>query len=232
MAKNNNSIPTEDSMDGYSLRKEEFKNRILDAAETLILETGDVSFSTRDLAKNAGVSFATPFNHFGSKLGVLDAIIERSLTLMPRTPAQRAGDSVDRLLTGVHPAITYYSKQSKLYRPIYGAVLGRTTDIRNSGSPSLVRAIAMWRHSLVDAKSEGLIAKGRNIDLIADLIEHNWIGSVLSWIHHSLSAEDWRNLFSYNVALTLCGIVTEERRPKLLKSVASLEKQLRHLSRA
>lgn len=217
-------------MDGYSLRKEEFKNRILDAAEALILEIGDVSFSTRDLAKNAEVSFATPFNHFGSKLGVLDAIIERSLTRMPQTAPQTAGDSIDGLLTGAHPAISYYSKQSKLYRPIYAAVLGRTSDIRDSKSPSLVRAIAMWRQSLFDAKSEGLIAKGRNIDLIADLIEYNWIGSVFSWIHHSLSAEEWRNLVSYNVALTLCGIVTEERRPKLLKSVASLEKQLHHLS--
>ncbi len=230
MTKNMKLAPTENSVDGYSLRKEEFKNRILDAAEALILETGDVSFSTRDLAKSADVSFATPFNHFGSKLGVLDAIIERSLTRMPQSKNQRVGDSIDGLLTAVHPAINYYSKQSKLYRPIYGAVLGRTSDIRNSGSPSLMRAIAMWRQSLLDAKSEGLITKSRNIDLIADLIEYNWIGSVFSWIHHSLSAEEWRNLVSYNVALTLCGIVTEERRPKLLKSVASLEKQLHHLN--
>lgn len=42
-------------------RGEPVRNRVIDAAERL-LRDGKAEFSMRDLATEAGVSFATPFN--------------------------------------------------------------------------------------------------------------------------------------------------------------------------
>ena len=86
-------------LEGYVVRHGEFRNRILDAAEALIAETGDTSFGTRELAIRAGVSAATPFNHFRSKRGILSAIVERSLEQLgaQREPPTRVGDPLERI---------------------------------------------------------------------------------------------------------------------------------------
>jgi len=52
----------------------ERRERILDAARKLMRRTGGTGFTMRALAKEAGVSLATPYNLFRSKSGVLYAL--------------------------------------------------------------------------------------------------------------------------------------------------------------
>jgi AcrR family transcriptional regulator len=55
-------------------------DRVLDAAERLIREGEFHSASVEALAAEAGISRATVFNRFGSKLGVVEALVERCFT--------------------------------------------------------------------------------------------------------------------------------------------------------
>ena len=52
-------------------------DRVLEAAERLIREDAFHSATMDELAEAAGVSRATVFNRFGSKLGVLQALFTR-----------------------------------------------------------------------------------------------------------------------------------------------------------
>src|ERR1041385_1026819 len=52
----------------------ERRERILDAARKLMRRAGGTGFTMRALAKEAGVSLATPYNLFRSKAGVLYAL--------------------------------------------------------------------------------------------------------------------------------------------------------------
>jgi AcrR family transcriptional regulator len=54
-------------------------NRVLDAAERLIREDWFHTATMDELAAAAGVSRATVFNRFGSKLGVLQALFTRAM---------------------------------------------------------------------------------------------------------------------------------------------------------
>jgi AcrR family transcriptional regulator len=54
-------------------------NRVLDAAERLIREDAFHTATMDELAAAAGVSRATVFNRFGSKLGVLQALFARAM---------------------------------------------------------------------------------------------------------------------------------------------------------
>ena len=58
---------------------EETRELILKAAEKLFAAKGLQSVSMQDIADEAGVSRATVFNQFGSKILLLDAITARSL---------------------------------------------------------------------------------------------------------------------------------------------------------
>jgi len=53
------------------------RERILDSAEELFAERGIVETSLRALTRHAGVNLAAVHYHFGSKEGLLDAVVER-----------------------------------------------------------------------------------------------------------------------------------------------------------
>jgi AcrR family transcriptional regulator len=63
----------------YARRRTSTKSvdSVLDAAERLIREGEFHSATVETLAEEAGISRATVFNRFGSKLGVLEALVER-----------------------------------------------------------------------------------------------------------------------------------------------------------
>lgn len=55
------------------------RQKILDAAETLIIEHGFAATSLRAIAKTAGVNLAATHYHFGSKQGLLAAVFHRRM---------------------------------------------------------------------------------------------------------------------------------------------------------
>ena len=57
------------------------RERVLLAAEHLLAK-GSAEFSMRELAAEAGVSFATPFNQFGSKSAIMHALSARLIETM------------------------------------------------------------------------------------------------------------------------------------------------------
>ncbi len=58
---------------------EKTRNKILDAAETLIIEHGFAATSLRAIANEAGVNLAATHYHFGSKQGLLAAAFHRRM---------------------------------------------------------------------------------------------------------------------------------------------------------
>ena len=66
----------------YTRRRTNAKSvdSVLEAAERLIREGEFHSTTVEALAEEAGISRATVFNRFGSKLGVLEALVERCFT--------------------------------------------------------------------------------------------------------------------------------------------------------
>lgn len=72
-------------------------DRILDAAEALFAVRGLNGTSVRDIARDVGVTPASLYNHFASKLAIYDAVLERAFvplyTLMRELPAREHTES-------------------------------------------------------------------------------------------------------------------------------------------
>lgn len=66
---------------GKRLRRtaEEAQKQILDAAEELLCTAGPAGIRLQDVAKTVGVSHPTILHHFGSRGGLVQAVIERSM---------------------------------------------------------------------------------------------------------------------------------------------------------
>src|SRR4029453_932199 len=94
---------------------EPLRQRVIDAAERLLRE-GKADFSMRDLAAEAGVSFATPFNQFGSKAAIMHALWERRIgTVMKRFAKQQSLPyAADRVLLATRIAAELMLEEPKV----------------------------------------------------------------------------------------------------------------------
>lgn len=134
-------------------RGEPIRQRVIDAAERLLRE-GKADFSMRDLAAEAGVSFATPFNQFGSKAAIMQALAERRIDTMAKRFAEQPPlpHAVDRVLLAIGIAAAGMLEEPRVNRAVMGWI-GTAGPIPGN---ALAHSTALWRLALGDG--EGLIA--------------------------------------------------------------------------
>lgn len=134
--------------------------RIIDAAERL-LRQHKTAFSMRDLAAEAGVSFATPFNQFGNKHAIMQALSARRIAVMEArySAAAPSGDAIQRVLLAVDTATAVMLEEPDVNRAVMGW-LGTGGSV-----PGNVRAhsTALWALAL--GKGDGLTPIGREYAL-------------------------------------------------------------------
>src|SRR5271165_2303383 len=58
---------------------EEARSAILDAAERLLVASGPAGIRLQEVAADVGVSHPTVLHHFGSREGLLEAVVARAL---------------------------------------------------------------------------------------------------------------------------------------------------------
>src|SRR4051812_37568164 len=104
-----------------NIRGEPLRQRVIDAAERL-LRGGKADFSMRDLAAEAEVSFATPFNQFGSKAAIMHALSGRRIDVMEARflAALPAGDAAHRVLLAVDVAAAVMLEEPGVNRAVMG----------------------------------------------------------------------------------------------------------------
>ena len=105
-------------------RGEPLRQRVMDAAERL-LRRGKADFSMRDLAAEAGVSFATPFNQFGSKAAIMHALSGRRIDTMAQRFAEMSApaDAAGRVLLAIDTAVEVMLEEPEINRAVMGLSL-------------------------------------------------------------------------------------------------------------
>jgi AcrR family transcriptional regulator len=136
------------------------RERVLDAAERLLAQ-GDATFSMRELAQEAGVSFATPFNQFGSKGAIMLALSERRIAAMRArlTAAALPGAAVDRVMLAVEIAASVMLEKPAVNR----AVMGSIGALADAPGDVFAQSSSLWREAL--GEGEGLAPETGDVAL-------------------------------------------------------------------
>lgn len=132
---------------GTKRRGEPVRQRVLNAAEHL-LRDGKAEFSMRDLASQAGVSFATPFNQFGSKPAIMHALsgrrIDAMMTRFDATP--QPPQAADRVALAIDIAVAVMLDEPIVNRAVMawiGTGSAASGEVRSNST-------ALWAHALAD----------------------------------------------------------------------------------
>jgi AcrR family transcriptional regulator len=188
------------------------RERVLAAAESL-LGNGAAEFSMRDLAAAAGVSFATPFNQFGSKLAIMHALSARLIEQMHKraSAASLSADASERVLEVVTIAASVMLEKPQVNRAVRGAVGSagaESGDVR-------ARSRALWADALGDA--EGLVSATRDLGraVLPEQLAIAFRGTLSFWTAGEIPDEDLQPEAIAAAASLLFGFVENARRGQL-----------------
>ena len=117
----------------------ETRDRLLLAAAELMHESGEPTVSTRAVCERAGVEAPTLYHHFGSKQGLIDAVIQHGFNqyVEPEPDQDGALDPIDAIRHGWDRHVRFGLENPRFYALLYGNVeRGRPCAIT---SPALAR---------------------------------------------------------------------------------------------
>ena len=191
---------------------------VLDAAERLLRKGELGEFSMRALAAEAQVGFATPFNHFGSKNAIMQALSARLVGRMlarfnETTPPS---DAFGRVLAMGAISTGLLLDQPEIYRAVVASV-GAVQP-----TPSAVRSDSesLWARAVGDA--EGIVPELRAFaqTQLPEQIAYLFRGCLSFWIAGELLDDALNSAFAGGVATLMLGLVEPARRPALLQNLA------------
>lgn len=152
------------------------RERLINAAVSLLAEHPDREPSTRDLYEAAGVSAPTLYHHFGTKDGLLDAVAEQTFDeyLERKNAVPSTGDLLADFAAGWDLHVEFGVQHPFLYHFLYGRVEGRQ-------SVSAVRMEAELRRRLQLLADEGLLRV--SVDEAVGTTIGMAVGCVIQLIH-------------------------------------------------
>ena len=206
-------------------QKEARREQILDAARSLIRSTGGTQFSMQRLADESGVSLVTPYNLFGSKSGVLYALLNDSLERLDQvTESRRSSKSVDGVIDLAGIAAAVYSRDASFYRPLMQYLVG-VRDLEHR--PRLFeQSLVRWKRTVDAAVRGGLLPESVNEGFLARQLLITFIGCVELWIHEELDDAAFRVQSLYGSTLLVLANATPGARPRLVERLRKIERQL------
>ena len=159
------------------MRSGETRDRLLLAAAELMDEAGGTEVSTRAICQRAGVEAPTLYHHFGSKQGLIDAVIQHGFTQYlapPPTTRDASLDPIEAIRLGWDRHVQFGLENPRFYALLYGNVE------RGKACAITAPALAQLTDLLAAAARLGRLRVGPT-DAAAQLLAAN-VGVTLSLI--------------------------------------------------
>ena len=194
---------------GKALRRQ----AVLEAARAMIRENETIGFAMRALAQRAGVGEVTPYNLFGSKRGVLEAILTEELESYQEGFARiAAGDALSALFEFVAVNIAMYRRDPQLYRVVL-------RDLMLTGDPSLRSFFSAPQRRFFLGLVENAIAAGYVSDIVAPHLIARTLGRAVTscigdWLWEGISLESLEANIGLGFAMALRGVATPQAMPR------------------
>lgn len=200
-----------------SLREKQTAARraqMLDAAERLIRQSCSTEFSMRALATAAEVSPATPYNFFGSKEGLLYALLTRSLgDFLEQALVYSSDDPLENVLEGANNAVSILLRDPGFLKPLYQVMLGLSDSLHR---PKFFKdAFIFYRTLLLPAANKELLVDQSGHFALASALMSHFMGVLDLWVHEDIT-DEW---FRAQIQFGFIGLIWPLAKGKSLKTL-------------
>lgn len=197
------------------LNKQARRDAVMEAAERLIRDRGDVSFSMIELAKASGLSLATPYNLFGTKSAILYALLNLSADKIFASNSIQDGLSTgDRVLAAAGGLSNVLSSDPDFYRALYAFLMGVPDP---TWRPAFIaRSRLYWTAPLIHSAIDLLPIDNA---IIADLLVVQALGCVEMWVHREIGDHQLDTELRRSCCAVLLGVYVGTDKERLLDNI-------------
>ena len=200
------------------------RDRIVAAARELIQETEETGFSMRALAERAGVSLVTPYKLFGSKLAVMQALLDEDINQYSKQLGRAKKDPLDMIFRAVSLGKTYFNREPRYYRAVLFAVYA-------SGGPEYRSSfrgprLALWRSLVDEAVTGGYLSRDADSHALAANLSSTYFASILSWVSGEISLAQMETRTHYGFAMVLYSMATRPHQARLKEAILDAQEKL------
>jgi AcrR family transcriptional regulator len=200
------------------------RNGILDAARELLRE-GDEELSMRALAKRANVSLATPYNLFGSKQGVMIALLNREGTLfIDRFNEERSDNTIDRIFRFLDSVFDLYRSDPPYFKALLSSLY--VNDDTYMRQESRRPRMSYLKRLLREAVAAGTLGTDISIGLISRQMLGLNLFFVQEWVYGTITLERARLETEFGFSVLLLAVAKDSGREQLLARNIDLEARI------
>ena len=204
---------------GHSKGKLKRQRAIIDAARTIMAESGEAGLTMSAVASRAGVSPATPYNLFGSKQAILQAVYDEDLRDFHAKFDQQAGiDPLRRLFDLADLTIRHWGGSPDFYQALLH-VLTRIGGAGVEGAWSPGRSYA--RELVRGLHAAGGMVADAPIEAIATALVRMLRSIGQEWVEGGLTLEQAHGELGQAFGLVLTGFLT----PATARAMAGMLKR-------
>jgi len=209
------------------------RDRVVSAARLLMQQDGRADFSMRALAQQANVSSATPYNLFGSKQGIISAVVDEDLQRLQKALLEIEAGPVDAFFKLIDVVAEIFAEAPALYKAgaqIMAAPAGPGTDAQARRDFHASRFFVL-RSLVADAIQAGAVSHKVNPDTFALHIGQQILSWILMWGADQITLEEMRLRTGFALAVSLLGVAQGPHRDGLQNRFVSCQTALRSFDR-
>lgn len=188
MSETTSAAGTISAMDSSSTRRQATRQKLFEAAVTLIAEQGFSSTTVDEIAERAGVAKGTVYYNFASKTMLFEELLRHGIELLTASlqsaadeTAERGGGPVDALDAMVRAGLGFIARYPSLTQ-LYVAELWRTNRAWQSTLMVVRRqAIAVIESVLREGVAAGELSEDIDIPLTASALFGMVLVAALDW---------------------------------------------------
>lgn len=178
------------------------RRRIVAAAREIIRETGTFDLPMRALSARARVSMTRPYALFGSKSGVVAAILATDeLRFAQQRSAVASVDLVEEHFDSLRLGMNFYASD----QPFYRALFRMTWDSAHGGRDPTRLNHPVFLRRMRAARAAGLLSEAIDAEAFADVLTDLFSAGVRAWAMLNWDVERLYAKLGYGYAIALAG---------------------------
>ena len=204
-------------------------DKIVAIALELIQETGNFDLPMRDLAARARVSLRTPYRIFGSKSGVINAILMTNQARFRTLSANlKSTDEIENIFDRVVLGIRFYAEDQPFYRALFRASQGAEGDGKSTAYSS--DNLRSFQILSLRASRAGLLKSEADTGLVGETLSDIFASNLRRWAFGSFDITLVDLKIRHGFSMVLSSVTEPEtarrlqaRRLELQSAVSSFE---------
>jgi AcrR family transcriptional regulator len=203
---------------------DEKKARILAVARELIHETGEFDLPMRALAARAQVSLRTPYEYFGSKSGLIGAILAQEIEIFKVLVADRQStDALEHLIDRVKWGIDFYSSNQPFYRSLFRATQAYSPGHDEEPARESSRSFQVLCNR---AHRAGLIRPEVDPLQLGDTLTDVWASNLRTWARDEFDMQLASRKISFGFACVLAGVAPEPAAARMRAHITRFREEI------